>query len=70
MGDSKLPFPPPQAAPDDDEDWETAVEAELARLAAEVARINHGHVKVAGQVAQLYRERRDGLDRAKRGGRK
>jgi hypothetical protein len=53
MTELKLSPEPPQAAPT----WEDDVERAITALQREVERLNHEHVKVASQVAQLMRER-------------
>jgi hypothetical protein len=54
----------PQAAPDT---WPASIERELQRLVGEVERLNHEHIKVASQVAQLMRERAAALAAKSRG---
>jgi hypothetical protein len=46
--------------------WESAVEAEINRLAAEVERLSHEVLKQGGRFNDLYRERAERQRHAKR----
>jgi hypothetical protein len=65
MGEDRPAPSRPQAPVLDD--WEASIEAAIAALRREFDWFKREHLKVAGQVAQLMRER---VERAKHGARR